>query len=725
MKRASINLLKRVLLSVLASVGAPIGVCAQNNPQLITDRFYPLYVRAYNLRKSPACLPIADSLRTAAIAAGDKHGEVYALSIPFLYEFYHHNNVDGLERAMKPFQAKAREYGYKTLYYYANSIKVAYLTREHRYLEAFLYLQQESEEAERQGDIEGVISQYRMLGVIQHFRGELAQAVNNYLEAVEHYKRYGRPRYISREYLSIADCFRMMCDYEHMLEATADAMPHCVTLADRSNVYIYRAYANFMLGRDREFEACCDSIGKYRTRVRLDNSFVIMNNALRACKAIHDGRDTLAMRLADDIAKVSPEESYRIRIAYYTRKGDYERCIDYMQKIFDARNAQEEHTLGDDRQSVDRVFRDQRIEAERQRIINRNTHLQLSNVQMSLRNSSLELWRQRDDVSLAQAAASRNQLSYNNQQLVARQLRDSIAAQRLHQLAKDRAGRMEQFVYQATLIVAILTMLLTIVYSLRKRLLAKRLRLANDRLNEGIAQLNVAKDKAQESDRMKTLFIQNMSHEIRTPLNAIVGFSRLITSPDSGLPAQEKQEMARYIADNSELLTTLVNDIIDISAMRSGHFSMELKPVAVNAMCRETIETVRHRLQPGVALRYEAGVGDGFTIATDSHRVRQVLINMLTNAEKNTSEGSITLSCSADAASGMVVFAVADTGVGVPPEKHEAIFTRFNKLDDRKQGFGLGLDICRNIAHCLGGEIDIDHKYTGGARFWFTIPISQ
>ena len=725
MKRATINLVKRALLSALAFASAPVAVCAQNNPQLIAERFYPLYVRAYNLRKSPACLPIADSLRTAAVAAGDRYGEVYALSIPFLYEFYRHDNIDGLERAMKPFQTKAKEYGYTTLYYYANSMKVAYLTREHRYLEAFLYLQQESDEAERQGHVDGILSQYRTLGVIQHFRGELVQAVTNYTEAVEHYKKYNRPRYISREYLSIADCFRMMCDYEDMLTATDNAMLHCVTQDDRNNVYIYRAYAHFMLGQDSEFEECCDYLEKYHKRVKLDNSYIIMNNALMACKAIHDGRDADAMRLADEIAKVSPEESYRLYIAYYKRKGDYERCIDYMQRIMDARNAQEMRTLSDDKQSVVRVFRDQRIEAERQRIINRNTHLKLSNVQMSLRNSSLELGRQRDAVSLAQAAASRNQLSYNNQQLVERQLRDSIAAQHLQQLAKDRNERMEHFVYTATLIVAILTMLMTLAYSLSKRLLAKKLRLANAQLNDGITRLNIAKDKAQESDRMKTLFIQNMSHEIRTPLNAIVGFSRLITSPDSGLPPQEKQEMARYIADNSELLTTLVNDIIDISALRSGHFSMEMKPVAVNAMCRETVETVRHRLQPGVALSYEPGVGDGFTIATDSHRVRQVLINMLTNAEKNTSEGSIRLTSAADAATGMVTFAVADTGIGVPPEKQKAIFMRFKKLDDRKQGSGLGLDICRNIAHCLGGEIDIDPEYTGGARFWFTIPISE
>ena len=716
---------KRLLVAVLAFAGAPFAVCAQNNPQLINDSFYPLYVKAYNQRKSAACLPIADSLHTVAVASGDRHGEVYALSIPFLYEFYRPSNLAGLERAMKPFQTKAKEYGYMGLYYYANSMKVAYLTRERRYIEAFLYLRQQSDIAERQGDIEGIIQQYRMLGVIQHFRGELSQAASSYAEAIECYKKYKRPRYISREYLSIADCFRMMCDYDRLLKAADEAMPYCVTRGDRVNVNIYKAYANFMLGRDKEFLECCEYVEKNRSGVRLDNSYVIMNNAVKACRAIYDGRDADAMRVIDEVAKASPEESYRLLIAYYSRKGDYAKCIGYMQKIMDARVEKEDETFRCDNRSVDNIFRDQHVEAERQRIINRNTHLKLANVQMSLRNSSLELGRKRDAVRLAEAATNRSRLSFDNQQLVARQLRDSIAAQQLAQLAKDRSVRMEQFIYIAVLVVALLVILLTLAYSLVKRRLAARLVKANRQLNEGIARLNIAKDKAQESDRMKTLFIQNMSHEIRTPLNAIVGFSQLVTAPDSGLEPTERKEMARYIADNSELLTTLVNDIIDISALQSGRFSMKVEPTDVNALCRETVETVRHRLQPGVELRFETGVGDDFTVATDRHRVRQVLINMLTNAEKNTSSGSIVLSCSASDSIGKLTFAVADTGIGVPRERHEEIFMRFHKLDARKQGTGLGLDICRTIARCLGGEIDIDHEYTGGARFWFTIPIAQ
>lgn len=363
------NIVKRMLCTMLTIVGTAITVCAQNNPQRINDKLYPMYVKAYNMRMSAASLPIADSLCVASIASGDRYGEVYALSIHILYEFYQHNNISRLERAISAFQKKTKEYGFKSLYYYSVSLKVAYLTRERRYIEAFLYLNQQSERAEKQGDIDGILIKHRMLGVIQHFRGELSQAVSCYRDAIEGYKKYNRPRYISREYLSIADCYRMMCDYERMLATTDEAWVHCDRQSDRNDVYVYKAYACFMLGRDSDFVECCNYLAKNRSIVKLNNSFIIMNNALKACKAIYDGCDNEAKRFIDIVAKSSLYESYRLLIAYYKRKNDYAKCIEYMQKIIDARLKTEDYILTLDNNSVDSMFLDQHVEAERQRLI--------------------------------------------------------------------------------------------------------------------------------------------------------------------------------------------------------------------------------------------------------------------------------------------------------------------------------------------------------------------
>lgn len=714
--------MRRALAVGVLLGGITLSVSAQNNPQRINDKFYQMYVKAYNMRKSPACLQIADSLRRASIAIGDHHGETYALSIPFLYEFYRPDNLAGLEAAMRPFTEKAKEYKLWGLYYYAISLKVAYYTRQRRYIEAFMYLEEQNALAKKMGHSEGLWTLARMKGVILHFRGELSQAVSGYQRAIDFYKEHHYPRYISREYLSIADCYRMMCDYERLVDAAEEAELYCMIPSDRTNVYIYECYGYFMLGRNMEFLDRYNYVETHKSA--LDNSYVVMNKAVKACKAIYDGRDADAIQTIDDIAKVSPEESYRLYAAYYKYKGDYMRSINYMQLIMNARYEKSEETFNCDRQSTNAIFRDQRLEADRQRLINANTKLKLSNAEKTLHNSSLELGKRRDAMRLAQAEEQQNMLSFNNQQLVARQLRDSIAAQEIIQQTKRRQQRTESYVMAMLVGMAVVAMLMTFLYSWRKRRLAGKLLIANTWLGETIERLNIAKEKAQESERMKTLFIQNMSHELRTPLNAVVGFSQLLTADDNGLSPDDCRHMARYIADNSELLTTLVNDILDIATLQSGNLSMNLAPMNVNDTCRETIETVRHRLADGVKLHFTTDADDRMSVVSDSHRVRQVLINMLTNAEKNTTEGSITLNVSLKRTN-MVTFSVTDTGIGVPPDKQEQIFQRFQKLDASKQGTGLGLDICRNIAKNLGGEIDIDHEYTGGARFWFTIPVNK
>ena len=210
-----------------------------------------------------------------------------------------------------------------------------------------------------------------------------------------------------------------------------------------------------------------------------------------------------------------------------------------------------------------------RLEAERERMIERNMQLQLTNAQMTLNNSSLELNRTREAARLAKIEREHNQLHYNHQQLRNKQLSDSIASQRLLGQARERQLRIEHFTQFLIIAVALVLMLLTTIHVLRKRFLVKRLNHANANLDKSINELNVAMDRAQESERLKTLFLQNMGDDLRTPLNAIVGFSRLLTRDDNGLNEEEKKEIAQGIVDNSEVLTTLVNDILDMAEQRS------------------------------------------------------------------------------------------------------------------------------------------------------------
>lgn len=230
-----------------------------------------------------------------------------------------------------------------------------------------------------------------------------------------------------------------------------------------------------------------------------------------------------------------------------------------------------------------------------------------------------------------------------------------------------------------------------------------------------------AKKDAVEANKVKTRFIQNMSHEIRTPLNAIVGFSQLLALPGDFVNDEERQEYSGYIANNSEMLMMLINDILDISDADSGRYKMNLSEVSCNKVARFAMKAVEYRVASGVELKFSSDVDDDFMVKTDARRVEQVLINYLTNACKNTSKGSIEVGISTTENPGRVTFSVTDTGIGVPPEMAEEIFERFKKLDEFKQGAGLGLNICKNIANELGAIVTLDKEYHNGARFLLII----
>jgi signal transduction histidine kinase len=166
----------------------------------------------------------------------------------------------------------------------------------------------------------------------------------------------------------------------------------------------------------------------------------------------------------------------------------------------------------------------------------------------------------------------------------------------------------------------------------------------------------------------------------------------------------------------------MINDILSLSDMERGHYTVNLMSTDLNEMVRQAIKTVEGRLTSGVTIVEEPGIAEGARYITDGMRVQQILINFLTNAIKHTESGQIVISSSLIENPGYITFSVADTGTGVPPDKADSIFERFVKLDSSKQGTGLGLSICRMMASSLGGKVWLDTQYTEGARFMLTIP---
>ena len=239
-----------------------------------------------------------------------------------------------------------------------------------------------------------------------------------------------------------------------------------------------------------------------------------------------------------------------------------------------------------------------------------------------------------------------------------------------------------------------------------------------------IRHIKKSNEKLRLADAAKTRFVQNMSHEIRTPLNAIVGFSQLLSLPDGSFTEEEKEEFAGHIVNNTKMLTMLLDDILNASAMDKGEYHITYEEGEVHFMAQAAISSAEHRLQPGVRLYYQPENESPFTFTTDPRRVQQILINLITNACKHTKEGEIKVTSSLTASPGYVSYAVTDTGSGVPADQAEKIFDRFTKLNEYVQGTGLGLSICRDIACRMGAKVYLDTTYEGkGARFVFEVPV--
>ena len=227
-----------------------------------------------------------------------------------------------------------------------------------------------------------------------------------------------------------------------------------------------------------------------------------------------------------------------------------------------------------------------------------------------------------------------------------------------------------------------------------------------------------AKEKAEESDRLKSAFLANMSHEIRTPLNAIVGFSSLLAETDE---AELRHVYMSLAQENNELLLNLISDILDISKIEAGMIDLVMGRVDVPQLCREVIATFSHKKRDSaVELRFDEN-SPQIVIDADKNRIVQVLSNFLTNALKFTTKGSITLSYLLEDES-QVRFCVTDTGKGIPDEQKHEIFNRFVKLDSFVQGAGLGLSICQSLVKRMGGKIGVESREGEGSCFWFTHP---
>ena len=254
------------------------------------------------------------------------------------------------------------------------------------------------------------------------------------------------------------------------------------------------------------------------------------------------------------------------------------------------------------------------------------------------------------------------------------------------------------------------------VYVMGRRRLMKKVWARSKELKDALG-------RAEESDRMKSVFIQSMSHEIRTPLNAVSGFSQVLCSPDYHLSEEDKKKMQERISENVDAITSIVNELLELSKSESEDVlsGVEKTDLKCNDLCRSVLESMRGKGKPIVELRYSTNVDDNFTIHSNAYRLRSSLCHLIDNAQKFTDIGYIDLRF--EQKGHQVLFSVTDTGVGIDEQDRDRIFETFYKQDDFKEGLGLGLPIRRRLITSLGGTVELDPVYKGGSRFVITLPV--
>lgn len=291
---------------------------------------------------------------------------------------------------------------------------------------------------------------------------------------------------------------------------------------------------------------------------------------------------------------------------------------------------------------------------------------------------------------------------------------NQLAAETSLMRSREEAAANKSLAKQLTNWLIGLTAVYVFVYIMGRRRLMRKIWAKNK-------DLRAALSRAAESDRMKSTFIQSMSHEIRTPLNAVSGFAEVICSPNYELSDDEKRDMQMRITSNVEQITSIINELLELSQSESEDVipDSEKTDVLVNELASTVVKECKGKQKTGVELRFTTDISDNFKIRSNTYRLKNALTHLMDNAMKFTELGHVELRC--EHYGDGVRFIVTDTGCGIKAEDQERIFETFQKVDDFKTGVGLGLPICRRLIRSLGGEVSLDASYTNGARFIITI----
>ena len=644
-------------------------VFAQTVDSTHIKNMHAYYKKHFSDPTDPIVLTASDTLLDMAIRCNDTVMSKIALGAKLDYYYYGQgeNRTDSVIAGVNRLKRFARSVGNAELYYWAWAARlVNYYIIQGEYNIALLEAEKMLQEAKKEGKQESIAECYYALANVYVAKGLMKKSQEFMLKEIDIFENTDVVRYnISCQYSDAAKIYIDLGEEEKAPELLKKALkavksPYHAVTANLVYVSLYLAQGDTVAARQ----------------------------ALEKCRQMYADEPSLKRHI---------HYLYDVEIDYDWKVGNYQKALN----VLDER------------------------ETELKRKNNLATLMQLRKTKADI------LW----DMNRKEEAAGLYR-DFLLEQKKEKERNEEVATGEfatmlnLQQLTAEK-GRLEKISQEKQLqntriilfsVIGILCVVIVFLWQQRK--LNAKLEKSRDKLDEknrilieAKEELRKAKEVAEQSNWLKTMFIQNMSHEIRTPLNSIVGFSGVLVDM-----LDDKEDIGQYVAlieSNSKLLLKLVGDILDISILDS---EVEIKhnAVDVNACCQASIDAAGTLFSPDTKLIFKPAC-DELIINSNYNYIVQVLDNLLSNASKFTHEGSVTLAYEVKKETNQLIFTVTDTGIGIPIDEQEHVFERFVKLDNFSQGAGLGLSICRIVAERLGGFLIIDREYTQGTRFIFCV----
>lgn len=712
-----------ILLSIMT-----LPLFAQNNIYKIDDELFSYQQKCTKMIQQEQVLAMADTLFRWAGKKHDTKAQCLALHLKVDYHSSQ-QDITHLIQAINDLKDFARTTPHKQYIFSGWNRLITLYLRLSLYDEALAEIASYQKEALRFDNPYGIAFTYRHYGNVYRQTEDYRLAIEYYLKGADYIEKHGNPGELSQMFQIIGELYRIMREFDHAGLYQKKALETAQGKQRRMQPLLYLVVLYSETGDMENARKCLDEYEVLRAEYPLNKS---MLNNYRSVKLKYYLliKDYDRARLMLD--SIPQDDSAYLEGLYklYLNQGDYQRA-------FYAYVKYHSHTqkLSSEMQKKQLAlyvarFDNTRLEAEKNRLALQNSEMRIR--QLADERSLMEADKERDRLQLqaAELQLKNSDLALKKQEADLERNRMETLHQKERAAAAEERERMQRTITSVLVIFSGCLLVFIFIYAMQRRKSFIRLQkekntalCAGKAAEEARKEAEHAREVAEYASQQKSVFLQNMSHEIRTPLNAIVGFSDVLNSKeDIGLTEEERDQYLNLIHMNTELLTTLVNDVLDLSKLESGVYKLALEPVNISELCNATLRSIASRVTNGVELKLdEPQNASSVSFLTDAIRLQQVLTNFLTNACKYTDHGSITLGYRL-LPDGGIEFSVTDTGCGVPADKVETIFGRFEKLNTFKQGTGLGLNICRRIAELTGGRTYVDTTYTGGARFIFIHP---